>query len=69
MEEQVDYYFNEEGLMVFTAAYHLKRGYCCKNVCKHCPWNFGRELKSKGQARQPDGQGTKIKEQRAKNKD
>jgi len=42
MEEQVDYYFNEEGLMVFTAAYHLKRGYCCKNKCKHCPWNYGK---------------------------
>lgn len=42
MEDQIDYYFNEEGLMVFTAAYHLKRGYCCKNICKHCPWNYGR---------------------------
>ena len=42
MEEGVDYYFNEEGLMVFTAAYHLKRGYCCKNKCKHCPWGFGK---------------------------
>ncbi len=42
MEEQVDYYFNEQGLMVFTAAYHLKRGYCCKNKCRHCPWNYGK---------------------------
>lgn len=42
MEEQVDYYFNEDGLMVFTAAYHLKRGHCCKNKCKHCPWNYGK---------------------------
>jgi len=42
MEEGVDYYFNEQGLMVFTAAYHLKRGTCCKNKCKHCPWNFGK---------------------------
>ena len=40
MKEEVDYYFNEEGLMVFTAAYHLKRGYCCKNGCKHCPWSY-----------------------------
>jgi hypothetical protein len=44
MEESVDYYFNEHGLMVFTAAYHLKRGYCCKNKCKHCPWNYGKEI-------------------------
>jgi hypothetical protein len=35
-----DYYFNEQGLMVFTAAYHLKRGYCCKSACKHCPWDY-----------------------------
>lgn len=40
MKEQVDYYFNEEGLMVFTSEYHLKRGYCCKNECKHCPWGY-----------------------------
>ncbi|MCS6821942.1 MAG: DUF5522 domain-containing protein [Microscillaceae bacterium] len=33
-----DYYFNEQGLMVFTEAYHLKRGYCCKSGCKHCPY-------------------------------
>ncbi|HTM98325.1 MAG TPA: DUF5522 domain-containing protein [Pedobacter sp.] len=45
MEEGVDFYFNEDGLMVFTAAYHLKRGYCCKNGCKHCPWNYKREIK------------------------
>lgn len=44
MEEGLDYYFNEEGFMVFTAAYHLKRGYCCKNGCKHCPWNYKRNI-------------------------
>ncbi|WP_460634286.1 DUF5522 domain-containing protein [Larkinella harenae] len=33
-----DYYFNEQGYLVFTEAYHLKRGYCCKNGCKHCPY-------------------------------
>ncbi|MBN3522181.1 hypothetical protein JYB62_19415 [Algoriphagus lutimaris] len=36
-----DYYFNEEGLMVFTKHYHLKRGYCCGNGCKHCPYTKG----------------------------
>ena len=38
--ENVDYYLDENGLMVFTAAYHLKRGYCCKNACRHCPYDF-----------------------------
>ncbi len=45
MVENVDYYFNENGLMVFTAAYHLKRGTCCKNKCMHCPWNYGVKTK------------------------
>jgi hypothetical protein len=33
-----DYYFNKEGLMVFKAEYHLKRGYCCKSNCLNCPF-------------------------------
>ena len=32
-----DYYF-EHGLMVFTEYYHLKRGFCCGNKCRHCPY-------------------------------
>jgi len=36
--ENIDYYINENGFFVFTKAYHLKRGYCCGNNCKHCPW-------------------------------
>ncbi len=33
-----DFYFNERGLMVFTRAYHLKRGYCCKSNCLNCAY-------------------------------
>jgi len=36
-EEETDYYF-EGGYLVFTKEYHLKRGHCCKNDCRHCPW-------------------------------
>lgn len=57
MVEGVDYYFNEDGLMVFTAIYHLNRGYCCKNKCKHCPWNYGKDNSqntSKPNSKQPD---------------
>ena len=32
-----DFYF-DHGLMVFTAAYLLRRGYCCENKCRHCPY-------------------------------
>jgi hypothetical protein len=35
--EGVDYYF-ENGLMVLTARFLLKRGYCCGNGCRHCPY-------------------------------
>jgi hypothetical protein len=35
-----DYYFTPEGYIVFTAAYHTKRGYCCKSGCRHCPYGF-----------------------------
>lgn len=38
--EHVDFYFNEEGLMVLTSAFHLKRGQCCGNGCLHCPYNY-----------------------------
>ena len=36
-----DYYFSEEGYLVFTERYHLKRGYCCKSGCRHCPYGYG----------------------------
>ncbi|MBT5505548.1 DUF5522 domain-containing protein [Cyclobacteriaceae bacterium] len=36
--EEADYYFNKEGLMVFTASYHLKRGFCCACRCINCPY-------------------------------
>lgn len=38
LKEGVDYYLDENGLMVFTEAYHLKRGYCCESGCRHCPY-------------------------------
>jgi hypothetical protein len=31
-------YYVEDGNVVFTAAYHLKRGTCCGNGCRHCPF-------------------------------
>jgi hypothetical protein len=33
-----EFYFDTNGLMVFTAAYHLRRGYCCGSGCRHCPY-------------------------------
>lgn len=41
-----DFYWSEEGFMVFTAHYLLKRGYCCHQACRHCPYSKPTELKS-----------------------
>jgi len=38
-----DYYLSEEGFIIFTEAYHLKRGHCCKSGCKHCPYGFNKK--------------------------
>lgn len=34
---QPDWYL-ENGFVVFTAAYHLKRRCCCGSGCRHCPF-------------------------------
>lgn len=35
--EGQDFYI-ENGFYVFTTLYHQKRGYCCGNGCRHCPY-------------------------------
>jgi len=35
--EGEDYYW-EGRAMVFTARFHLRRGFCCGNNCRHCPY-------------------------------
>lgn len=37
--EGEDYYL-ENGNWVFTAKYLLRRGYCCRSGCRHCPYGF-----------------------------
>jgi len=41
--EQEDFYLSTEGYKVFTAHYLSKRGYCCKNGCRHCPYGFDKK--------------------------
>jgi hypothetical protein len=31
-------FYMEGPFVVFTAAYHLRRGYCCHSNCRHCPY-------------------------------
>lgn len=35
--EGEDFYL-EGAAMVFTSRFHLRRGYCCENNCRHCPY-------------------------------
>jgi len=41
--EGIDFYF-EAGLMVLTRHYLLKRGFCCKSGCRHCPYGYTPEM-------------------------
>lgn len=43
IKENEDYYYNEQGYKVFTEKFHLKRGYCCKNGCKHCSYGYDKK--------------------------
>lgn len=36
--EHIDYTL-DAGNLVFSRWYHLKRGSCCGNGCRHCPYN------------------------------
>ena len=38
--EGEDFYYNEDGYIVLTEKYHLQKGTCCGNGCKHCPYDF-----------------------------
>lgn len=38
LEEGLDYYINDQELLVLTEHYLLNRGYCCGNGCRHCPY-------------------------------
>jgi hypothetical protein len=37
--EGIDFYMNPDGYRVMTEYYLVKRGYCCSNGCKHCPYS------------------------------
>lgn len=44
--EGIDYYF-ENGLMILTAEFLLKRGFCCGNGCRNCPYSKKKPITSK----------------------
>ena len=52
LTEGEDYYF-EDGLMVLTAQYLLRRGYCCEQGCRNCPYGFSRKDAKIAKAQRP----------------
>jgi hypothetical protein len=42
--EGADYFF-ENGMMILTKNFLLKRGYCCKNGCRNCPYLVEKNVK------------------------
>lgn len=57
--EGLHFYYNEEGLIVLTEKYHLDRGHCCGNGCRHCPYDYERV---------PEPKRTKMRRERGKDK-
>jgi len=37
--EGVDYVMSSQGYRIMTEFYLVKRGYCCSNGCKNCPYS------------------------------
>ena len=47
--EGEDFYYTPQGYKCFTEKHHLKRGFCCKSGCRHCPYQ--KTLTPKGKRR------------------
>ena len=38
--EGIDFYYDDKGYIVLTEKFHLEKGFCCGNGCRHCPYNY-----------------------------
>ena len=38
LKEGEDCYFDEQGLLVLTKEFLIRRGFCCHNNCTNCPY-------------------------------
>jgi hypothetical protein len=36
-------FYREGPYIVFTAQYLLRRGFCCRSGCRHCPYGFTKD--------------------------
>lgn len=49
-----DFYDDPGGRRVFTADFLLRRGYCCRCGCRHCPYGFHQDQQEKEPSRLHD---------------
>jgi hypothetical protein len=49
-------FYREGAYVVFTARYHLRRGYCCESGCRHCPYRVASESQGKELEKEAEGE-------------
>lgn len=52
--EGEDFYYSPQGYKCYTEKHHLKRGYCCKSGCKHCPFGYDKKTGQLKKQASPD---------------
>ena len=48
-------FYREGAAIVFTARYHLRRGYCCGSGCRHCPYGDASDEEALSEAKGKEG--------------
>lgn len=44
--DEQEYTIDENGMVVFTKLFLQKRGFCCNNNCRNCPYTEKQEERS-----------------------
>ncbi len=52
MELKPEDFYIEDGKIVLTAEFLLKRGYCCGSGCRHCPYGEDIQRAASGKRRE-----------------
>jgi hypothetical protein len=65
--QNIDYYLNADGNMVFTETYLLKRGFCCQSGCLHCPYGYSLKVDPNIPAEFSDAWGDEVLDEEDEN--
>jgi 2-iminoacetate synthase ThiH len=49
-------FYREGDFVVFTARYHLRRGFCCESGCRHCPYRVDTKSRAEEFEREAEGE-------------